>query len=881
MIKRFLSILFFLGFLVSLLLSDGEISWSNMVTAEIVGNDRPEVVRSQVDLRAIELQGKEKYTNNDWQGAIVIWEQLPRLYQQQGDFIGAARVSSNLALAYQQLGNWQLAEANISQGLTLLTDLSAKKANYNQVDFNRTLAQTLNTKAIVELAKGNSQKAWETWQEAEAAYNRGGDRQGALRARINQTSALQVLGFSRRSLKLLEEIKVELDRDPEANKVLKLVTNRSLANNLRLLGQFDRARELSEQNLETATELKNEDERIEALLSLAKISETLDNNSQAWQRYQTAEEICQAINSCFQSDRSLKIRLAKFNLLVQMNPWQLGEGNWRSLLAELDRLPINHDNIYDRLNFAQSLLVFKEKTGRNPQEVSDNPDWTEIARIIAESAQKAELIGDVSARAYALGSLGRIYEKTQRWQEAKDLTQKALTLAQSNQATEIVYLWQWQLGRIERAQNHRDRAVLAYTEAINSLKFLSKDLAAIDRQVQFSFRDQVEPVYREFVSLLLSVDANGVVSPTNLDRARETIESLQIAELDNFFKEACLQDRPVAIDKLDPHTAVIYPIILDDRLEVIISIGDRPLSRYTNPVNADELEKTVTRLSQGLVIRSKREFYEPSQQLYQWLIAPIATELEQNKITNLVFVPDGVLRNIPMATLYDGRQYLIEKYSVAIAPSLKLLAPQSLQEVDLKTIAVGLTQAREGFPPLDNVERELKQIQAEVSTTILLDRDFTATALQKEIEFSDSPIVHIATHGQFSSDLNNTFLLAWDRKIGASQIDSILQSRNIYTTEAIELLILSACETATGDKRAALGMAGMAVRAGAKSTLATLWSVNDLSTADFMSYFYNRLKQKKVGKAQAVREAQLYLLRNPWYKHPFYWAPYILVGNWL
>jgi CHAT domain-containing protein len=881
MIKRFLPMLFFLGLVISLLFSDGEMGWSKMVTAEIVGSDRTEGVISEVNLKILEGQGREKYTNNDWQGAIAIWQDLPRLYQQQGDFIGAARVSSNLALAYQQLGDWQLAEASIGQSLTLLTDLKDKKANYNQIELDRTLAQTLNTKAIVELAKGNFQQAWETWQEAEAAYDRSGDRQGALRAKINQASALQALGFSRRSLKLLEEVKAEIERDSEANQALKLIINRSLANNLRLLGEFDRARELGEENLETATELKNDKERIEALFSLAKISETLSDNSQAWQKYQTASAICSEDDSCSQSDKVLKIKLAQFNLLVKMNPWQVGDRDWRSILTQLNRLPVNHDNIYDRLDFARSLLVFKKKTSRNPQEVSNNPDWTEIARIIAESARQAESIGDISARAYALGSLGEVYEKTQRWQEAEELTEKALTLAQSDRATSIVYLWQWQLGRIERAQNHREQAVLAYTEAVNSLKSLSKDLAAIDRQVQFSFRDRVEPVYREFVSLLLSVDANGIVSPTNLDRARETIESLQIAELDNFFKEACLQDRPVAIDKLDPHTAVIYPIILDDRLEVIVSIGDRPLTRHTNPVNSGELEKTVTRLRQGLVIRSKREFYEPSQKLYQWLIAPIVTELEQNQITNLVFVPDGVLRNIPMATLYDGRKYLIEKYSVAIAPSLKLLAPRSLQEVDLKTIAVGLTQERDGFPALDYVEGELKQIQAEISTTVLLNGDFTTTALQKEIEFSDSPIVHIATHGQFSSSLNDTFLLAWDRKIGASQIDSILQSRNPNTTEAIELLVLSACETAIGDKRAALGLAGMAVRAGAKSTLATLWSVNDLATADFMSYFYDRLKQKKIGKAEAVREAQLYLLHDPWYKHPFYWAPYVLVGNWL
>jgi CHAT domain-containing protein len=880
MIKRFLPLLFIFGLALGLLLPDRAIG----TTKIIVGDDRSEpivaeTIAPEVDLEYSEKQGREKYSNRDWQGAIETWHNLPNLYRQQGNLIAAARVSSNLALVYRQLGDWQQAEANISQGLLILNEL--KKTNYNRVEFDRTLAQILNTKAIVELAKGNPQTAWETWQEAEAAYNRSGDRQGALKAKINQASALQVLGFSRRSLTLLEEVNAELEGDPATNIELKLIVNRSLTNNLRLLGEFDRAEALGEGNLKIAKEIGNYEEQIEALSSLAQIAEARNDNERAWQRYQDAGSICNGFSFCLQSDRALKIKLAQFNLLVKMGSWEMVDRNWRGLSAALDLLPIDRDNIYDRLNFAYSLLTFKRKTESNSLQNINKIEWKEIADIIAVSAQQAESIGDVYARAYALGNLGEIYELTQRWEEAKKLTLQALTLARSIRATEIIYLWQWQLGRLERAQNHREQAIVAYTEAVNNLKLLGKDLAAIDRQVRFSFRESVEPVYRELVSLLLTGDTNGKVSTANLERARETIESLQIAELDNFFKEACLQEKSVAIDKLDRNTAVIYPIILDDRLEVIVSIGDRPLERYKNIVTTDELERVVTEFSKGLVVRSKREYYEPSQKLYQWLVAPIVSELEQNKITNLVFVPDGVLRNIPMAALYDGQQFLIEKYSVAIAPSLKLVAPLSLQEIDLKTIAVGLTEEREGFPALDYVQPEIEQIRTEMSATVLLDRDFTTKALQKEIEFSDSPIVHIATHGQFSSTLNDTFLLAWDRKIGASQIDSILQSRDANLTQAIELLVLSACETATGDKRAALGMAGMAVRAGAKSTLATLWSVNDRATADFMGYFYSRLRQQNIGKAEAVREAQLYLLQNPWYKHPFYWAPYILVGNWL
>jgi CHAT domain-containing protein len=212
---------------------------------------------------------------------------------------------------------------------------------------------------------------------------------------------------------------------------------------------------------------------------------------------------------------------------------------------------------------------------------------------------------------------------------------------------------------------------------------------------------------------------------------------------------------------------------------------------------------------------------------------------------------------------------------------LQLLAPHSLEQVELKTIAAGLSEQRQGFSALNNVSLELKEIQDKVSSVVLLNQDFTTEALQKKIKFSDYPIVHIATHGQFSSSLEDTFLLAWNSRIHINELDSILQTRTPNRENAIELLVLSACETATGDQWAALGLAGMAVRAGARSTLATLWSVNDRATAELMSKFYQELATKHVPKAEAIRQAQLQLLHSQWYKHPFYWAPYVLLGNWL
>ncbi len=191
-----------------------------------------------------------------------------------------------------------------------------------------------------------------------------------------------------------------------------------------------------------------------------------------------------------------------------------------------------------------------------------------------------------------------------------------------------------------------------------------------------------------------------------------------------------------------------------------------------------------------------------------------------------------------MAVLHDGKQYLIEKYSIALTPSLQLLDPQPLERQELTALTAGLTEARGGFPALKFVADELAQVQSQVSTVKLIDREFTSNSLQNQITNHLLPIVHLATHGQFSSQAAETFVLTWDDRLNVNRLNDLLRSSQVATTGSIELLVLSACETLTGDRRAALGLAGVAVRAGARSTLATLWSVNDEATALLMGQFY-------------------------------------------
>ncbi|MDF5731890.1 MAG: CHAT domain-containing protein, partial [Rhizonema sp. PD38] len=235
--------------------------------------------------------------------------------------------------------------------------------------------------------------------------------------------------------------------------------------------------------------------------------------------------------------------------------------------------------------------------------------------------------------------------------------------------------------------------------------------------------------------------------------------------------------------------------------------------------------------------------------------------------------------------------YLVERYNLALSPGLQLLdSPSPSLCTDktcrVSTLAAGLAEARQGFSALPGVEQEIKQVSAIFPSKVLLNQNFTRPNFQQRVEDKPFSVIHLATHGQFSSKAEDTFLVTWDGRINVKDIDQLLReegqkaTRTFIKREPIELLVLSACQTAKGDDRATLGLAGVAVRSGARSTLATLWSVQDKSTSQLISEFYHRLTQPGMTKAEALRGGQLSLLNSQEYKHPYYWSPFVLVGNW-
>jgi CHAT domain-containing protein len=379
-------------------------------------------------------------------------------------------------------------------------------------------------------------------------------------------------------------------------------------------------------------------------------------------------------------------------------------------------------------------------------------------------------------------------------------------------------------------------------------------------------------------------------SQANLVKARTVIESLQIAELENFLQEPCVAANPASIDRVadatNSRTAALFPIVLKDRIEVILKLpGQKELRHFRSVISEAGVGETVEQFHRKLQLDyAFQAVKQEARTVYNWLIAPVRQELDAANITTLVFVPDTKLRNIPMAALYDGQQFLVENFATTIALNLELQNPKPLPS-PLRVLAASLTEppaAYSNFGKLSNVNQELEAIAGTGVTMIpIRDQLFTQEKFNQKINDSSFSVVHLATHGQFSSDPKKTFILTASGSIKVDDLGSLFRTRGLNRSDEIELLVLSACETASGDNRAALGIAGTTVRAGARSAIASLWSLDDESSVEMMRQFYQQLSKGTLSRAEALRQAQVALLKNPQYAYPRYWAPLILLGNWL
>ena len=770
----------------------------------------------QENLELIE-QGKRLYQEGKYDRAVTVWQTAAVAFASQGNSLNQAMALSNLALTYQQLYQWQPAEAAINDSLNILQTLE------NNPEKNRILAQSLDIKGRLQQEIGQSQAAVETWQTAGKIYSQLGDRNSQIKNQINQAQVYQDLGFYPRSCQILlsalqvnspeceisaaqlQQLQQELLENPSQPTTKAQVRGlRSLGNILRTIGNLQQSQQVLQLSLAIAQKWHYVEDESKAWLYLGNIQQALAKRVAELGDWQRASNYNDRALSSYQTALSitnsqlvqLQAQLNQFKLLIEQKKWQEATKLSSSILNLLPDLPPTRLSTFAQIDLARNLICLQSENTHclrrqlpEKQPLSSDPEkpsYSEVTKLLTSAVNQAQQLGDKRSQSYAWGILGQLAEHLAQWQQAEDYTEQALNLAQQIEALDLVYQWQWQRGRLLKTRETPQEALFAYRQAVTTLQNLRTDLVTINPEVQFTFRESIEPIYREYVDLLLGSSPTAQPNQQILQQAIEAIDALQLAELENFFQLVCLDATPVSLNFLteqkDPTAAIIYPILLADRWEIILKLPYQPLRRYTTSIdNRAKTERIVTRLAQSLTQRNSQETLPLAQQIYNWLIRQAEPDLAQSNISNLVFVLDSSLRNVPMSVLHDGEQYLMEKYNIALTPSLQLLDPQPLARQDLTALTAGLTEARSGFPPLKFVADELALVQSQVSTVELIDREFTSNSLQNQITNNLLPIIHLATHGQFSSQAAETFVLTWDDRLNVEQLNNLLRSSQVAT----------------------------------------------------------------------------------------------------
>lgn len=579
-----------------------------------------------------------------------------------------------------------------------------------------------------------------------------------------------------------------------------------------------------------------------------------------------------------------------------------------ALGGRIDSLPNDYIKAKLQLKLAQSLLGldFSRLDGGNVSELS-----AVCYAALANTVTFAEQGGLQRLQAEALGALARLYRLQERTQDALILTERAIAICNQHKFVELLAPMEAQQGELLRLQGDQVNALRAYTRAVDDLLAIRADLPIALPDGKMSIDALIDPIHRNYVDLLLQTtgDNSAEQSRLALAKAIESMEAIKEADMQDFFLGRCeigTQNKATWQSKTYPDAVIVYPILLKNRIELLVKNGAE-IYRRTVDVDEAKVKEQAANLTKAL--HAGKDYRNASKQLYQWLYQPIKQDVDSTHARTLIYVPDRSLRAVPFSALHDGKQFMVERYAIVTLPGLTFqdLNKQRQDGKNIRTLVAGLSKpdgssidrlpenvlerliGKGGDKTLDrtalikelslpNIEQEIDSVASPKSSTMLLNNRFTAAALKSDIATGDYAKVHIASHGYFGKNAKESFVMAYDQNLSLLDFESSLGADQLRQ-EPIDLLTLSACETAEGDDRMLLGFSGLAVKNNVLSAVGSLWSINDQGAMEFMRLFYQGMGQS-LNKAEAMRQAQVAMIKSKRFRHPFFWAPFILIGSW-
>jgi CHAT domain-containing protein len=840
------------------------------------------VVAQSVDASQQVQRGVELYQKGEIDAAIVQWQAALKVYQSSNDREKQVIVLENIARAYHQQGDFNQSISYWEKAIATYRQLK----NYPQVGRMLTeLAQSYSSlgqfkKAIAILCGESSSTTCQDNSALQIARS--------FQDTLGEAAALGILGNAYRNrgdynraianLEASLQIATQLNNDFFVSSIQNILGSTYF--NLAQLNY----------NRSSLSERRGDRNSANHFKEIAK-----NHDNQALTYFQNSLEIATAQNNI---QGQLETIINAIPVYDRTKSSTSGETARQQAIQLLERLPDSRNKVYAAIELVKTLQpvdVFNDDF--NSIKCLNSEQQSTAKNLLEPAILTAQRLQDYRAASFALGDLGHIYECQQNYSKALELTQQAkLAADQGLNAKDSLFLWEWQAGRIFQAQDKQTEAINAYQRAVNILEEIRGDILTSNRDLQFDFRDRINPIYRELAKLRLNQANSQLIEPNTrtkeLSFALRIIDSLKLAEIQNYFGNNCAIapiNQELVAENPTSGTAIFNSIIFPESTAIVVSFpnGEKKVT-WVN-VDRKTFREEVNKFRRGLE-RFRDLVYDPTpaQKLYDLIISPFAADLEKAQINTLVFVQDGILRSIPMAALHDGKKFLVENYAIATTPTLSLTNPRTSTLPKLRALAAGLTKDAEIngklFPALANVSTEIEQIKTQLSgSKSLLDENFTYNTLTQELNSVIFPIIHIATHGEFGSVPEDTFLVTGNNeKLTITQLEAAIRNMGITDTQTVELLALTACQTAVGDDRAALGLAGVAVQAGVRSALASLWFINDASTVKVVNEFYQNWHKQGLSKAKALQAAQKTLISQGGdYAHPAYWAPFILIGNWL
>ncbi|WP_190303507.1 CHAT domain-containing protein [Pseudanabaena sp. UWO311] len=837
--------------------------------------------------------GNAYYSLGKYDKAIEYHQQSLAIAREIKNRLSEEQALGNLGSAYEALGKYEKAIEFQVQSLVIALEIKDRLGE----------GQSLGNLGNAYSSLGKYEKAIEFQVQSLAIAREIKDRLSEEQALGNLGNAYHRLGkyekaieFHLQSLAIAREIKARLGEGQSLG---------NLGNAYYALGKYEKAIEFQVQSLVIAREIKDRLGEGQSLGNLGNAYNSLGKYEKAIEFHLQSLAIAREIKDRLGEGLSLG------NLGIAYD--SLGKYD-KAVELQLQRLAIARE-IKDRLGEGQSLgnlgNIYKN-LGKYDKAIEFQLQRLTIAQEIRDRLGEGQSIGNLGIAYYFLGK----YEK------AIDYHMQFLAISQEIKNRDGEGISLNNLGATFAQISQPELAILFYKKSINVREAIRKDIRKLNKEEQRSYLETVSSSYKRLASLLLNQG--------RIMEALQILDLLKVQELEDYFKnikgsdrsaqgvrllepEKAISDKLLAasfnnskeinsqlanqiqqlpkseinkvpdyLQKIPRGTVLLYPLILSDRLEMILfSPNSLPISRTVN-ISKDNLEKLVTEFRAALIDEGSEDYREPATSLYNLLIKPIEADLVQSQAKTILYAPDGILRYIPLAALYDGKQWLSEKYRVSnlIAYTLSDFSLKPNIQPNILAGAFGGKTGEKRFGQ-QSLPATLKEVEAIASyfpnSVTLLEDAFSRQAA--EDKFKNHNILHFATHAEFNTGTpDNSFIIFGNGdKIRLSELTD-------WQIPNVELIVLSACQTGVGKLGTGveiLGFGYQVQKVGAKNAIASLWSVDDAGTQALMEAFYKELKKADVSPTESLNRAQISLIKSSKFNHPKYWSAFFVIGNGL